>query len=436
MKKLTSEQFITFFVALIITLRILIGQSLLNQYVGYTSGTGSVAGRFHPTTYLLALVFIFYFTNARRFPVAVRRYGRRHLVAALLGAIAVLIALMNGGLNAAATITDVVIASAMTAYLTTLLDEKNRTLLFRVILWAVALNLIAVVLERGMGRTIFPSNYRELYFRPRGFFDHPLVAGTTVCCTMWGVLRLGKRPTIDLVWSSALFVQVLLLGVRLPLVVATLLFMFQILKLGRRSNIGKVAATGLIVIVPPAMFAMALWFGFLDRFIALGLVDDESAGSRFIAFDILSSLSRDELWRGVSNDDMFILLAQFKIIAIENSAVAYTIMAGIGVSILVHVAIVFAIFPALRRDLVFVGLTLAIFAGTIVFSAKTSAFMIYLLITTLVVEQSSRGRRRRHMPSRARQKFARGRSSLHPRQGIDSARYRFTSNIVDRQDEL
>lgn len=422
--------------AAVVVLRILIGQSLLNQYVGYTSGTGSVAGRFHPATYLLALIFVFYFTNARRFPVAVRRYGWRYLVAALLGAIAVLVALMNGGLNAAATVADVVVASAMAAYLTTLLDERDRTLLFRVILLSVALNLIAVVLERGMGRTIFPSNFRELYFRPRGFFDHPLVAGTTVCCTMWGVLRLGKRPAIDLAWSAALFMQVLLLGVRLPLVVATMLFMIQILKLGRRSNTGKVAAATLITIVPPAMFAIALWLGFLDRFIALGLVDDESAGSRFIAFDILSSLSKDELWHGVSNDDMFILLAKFNIIAIENSAVAYTIMAGIGVSILVHVAIVVAIFPALRRDIVFIGLTLAIFAGTIVFSAKTSAFMIYLLITTLVIEHMSRGRHGRHMPSFAKGNVGRGKRILPRRHRIDSARYRSTSNIADRQDEL
>lgn len=387
---LTVSWFITMLLAVAVAVRILIGQNLLNQYVGYTSGTGFVGGRFHPATYLLVPVLALHIANLSLLPIRVQRRGRRHLIALLVAGAAVIIALTNGGQNAAAVVVDVIIAPLAMAYLLSQLNEEQRGLIYRVILWAVVLNLIPVFYEKLTGNAIFPRGKTEMFFRPQGYLDHPLTAGVAVFCTMWGLLRLGRRPAIDLALSSALFIQVLLLGVRLPLVVAAVPFILQILKLGRNSGTGKVASGFFLIVIPPTLFAIAVLFGWLDRFMALGLYDDKSAGSRLIAFDILASLNDGELWRGVSNEKVLSLLKQFNLQAIENSFVAYTLMAGLSTSILVHFAIIVAVLSAARRDIVFVVITVAIFLGTIMFSTKMCAFMIYLLLSEIVVERWER----------------------------------------------
>lgn len=386
-RDLSLSSFITALLAIAVSLRILIGQTLLNQYVGYTSGTGFVGGRFHPATYLVGLIIIVYVGSLALLPIRLRRRGGRHIVGLLLAGVAVVIALANGGQNAAASVVDVIIAPLAMAFLLSQLSEEQRTFIFRVVLWLVAFNLVPVVFEKATGIALFPREKTEMFFRPQGYLDHPLVAGVAVFCTMWGVLRLGQRPVIDTLWSGALFLQMLLLGVRLPLVAATILLLLQILKLGRRSSTGKVAAGFFLIAIPPVLFTIAVWLGWLDRFMALGLYDDKSAASRLVAFDILYSLNRSELLHGVPTERVLALMDQFNIAAIENSFVSYTLLGGLWVAILAHLTILIAVFPAIRRDLTFIGLTMVIFIGTIMFAAKATAFMIYLLLSEVVVER-------------------------------------------------
>ncbi|PHP17561.1 hypothetical protein CG471_22195 [Sphingobium sp. IP1] len=385
-------------------LRIVISQNLLNQYVGYTTGTGFIGGRFHPATYMLILVLTLYLCSLAMAGLRIRDRGRRHLIALVPAVFAVVLALNNGGQNAAAVVVDLIIAPVLMAFLLTQLDEDRRSFFYRVIVGLVAFNLVLVAFEKATSIPIFPRDrsLTEMYFRPQGYLEHPLMAGVAVFCSMWAVLRLGRRPSTDLALSGILLLQLMLLGVRMPLVVGTVIFILQILKLGRKTEVGKVAAGFFLIVIPPALFAIAVTLGWLDRFFALGLYDESSAGSRLVAFDLLGALNGRALWTGLPNDQVTALMERYGVIAIENSFVSYTLLAGLGVAILVHLAIVISIMPALLKDVLFVGITAAIFGGTIVFSVKTSAFMIFLLLCTIVVERWESERRQRIARNAAR----------------------------------
>lgn len=386
---------ITWALVVPVVLRIVIGQNLLNRYVGYTNGTGFIGGRFHPATYIIFVVLALYLTILALNGLRIRQRIMRHLVALVLSLIAIILALSNGGQNAAVVIVDLIMTPLLMAFMLTQLDEDRRALFYRIIIGLVAFNLVLVAFEKATGIPIFPRDrsLTEMYFRPQGYLEHPLMAGVAIFSSMWAVLRLGRRPSFDLILSGILFLQLLLLGVRMPLVVGSIIFILQILKLGRRTEVGKVAAVFFLFVIPPALFGIAVTLGWLDRFLALGLYDDSSAGSRLVAFDLLGAINDRALWTGLPNEQIAALMDLYGITAIENSFVSYTLLAGLGVAILVHLAIVISVIPALIRDLIFIGITAAIFGGTIVFSVKTSAFMIFLLLCTIVVERWESERR-------------------------------------------
>lgn len=403
---------------LAIVIRILVGQNLLNQYVGYTIGTGFVGGRFHPATYLIALTLFAYLAGFIQFGFRIGGRGARQLTAITFAMLAVVVALINGGLNAAATITDVVIAPLIMAFLLAQLSERQRTTLFGAIIVLVVFNLVPVAIEKYTGDALLPRDKTETFFRPQGYLDHPLVAGVSAFCAMWGILRLGRRPYTDLVLSALLLLQILLLSVRLPLLVGMFLFLLQICKLGRRSSSGKVTAGFLLVIVPPALLFVAVAMGWLDRFLELGLYDEKSAASRLVAFDLLGSLSSREIWRGVSNDEVIVLMNRYDLTAIENSFVSYILIGGWIVALLVHISIFISVYQALRRDIVFAILAIAILFGTIIMSIKTAALMIFLLLSAIAVERWNGQRSLRRKGVRYRRRFSAGTAKKSASHGI------------------
>jgi hypothetical protein len=383
MRNLTLDALVRILILVVIAVRMMLSAGLLNNLVGYTSGQGSIIGRFHPATYLLVLpIVLFLLRGSFRLVPPLD-------VAILLSMAAASIAAYNGGLNMACVIVDVGITSMIVARM---LIVYGPSLQRRAIILMTSIslfNLILVIIEKLRNQAIFPRDRQELFFRPQGLFDHPLFVGYICCFLMWAVLRSPLRPARALLIGIGLWLEVVLVSVRLPLLLASLVLGLQIIATGR-DRLARIGTALVAAAVLPLLASGAAAAGWLDRFFTIGLFDEQSAASRINVFDILSRMSNAQIAFGMDQGSIDAAMRILKMDAIESSFIAYTITAGMIVAILVYAANIIAFFPVIRRDLLFTTIFLSMTLGSIALSTKTAT-----MVVVFAAAASSYGRPRR-----------------------------------------
>lgn len=371
------DRLIAFFVALIVALRILIEGNLLNRFMGYTSGTGFILGRFHPGTYLLAVPTILYLLRGRI------RFFPPLDIAILMLAVGAGVALRNGGFNAASVLVDTLLAAVMIARLIMGGSEQSRARLFRLVVLLFLINLPIIIVEKATGVAMLPRDRVEQFFRPPGFLDHPLTAGWACCFVMWGVLVSNMRRRRAVVVNLLLLLEVALCAVRLPLVIGGLLFSLTLLSLGQRSLAGRLGAASATIALLPALIVGAASLGLLDRFINLGFYDNLSAASRINAWSLLSQLNEQALWRGMDSQSVNALLVTSDIEIIENSFVMFVLFCGLVPAILAHLALFIATAPVWARSISYSLVLIGMLAASISLSTKSVVPILALVVAAL-----------------------------------------------------
>lgn len=371
------DRLIAWFVAVVVVLRMTIGGNLLNRFVGYTTGTGNVLGRLHPGTYLLIIPVLLYLLRGRvRFFPAVDG-----AIIALL--VATGVALSNGGLNAASVLVDTLLAAVLIARLVMGGSEASRTRLLRLMVAVLLINLPIIMAEKAMGVALIPRDRVEQFFRPPGLLDHPLTAGWTCCFVMWSVLTVEERRETAVFVNLLLLLEVALCSVRLPLLLAGLLFSLTLLSLGRRTVGGRLASGGAVLALLPALVLGAASLGLLDRFIDLGFYDNVSAASRLGAWSLLSYVNNDVLWHGMDNQSLAALLKTNRIEIVENSFVIFVLLCGVVPAVLAHLAVLSATAPAWMRSLSFLVVLPAMLLASISLSTKSAVVIVALVVAAL-----------------------------------------------------
>ncbi len=365
-----AQEHILVAVLAIVALIFLIGAPMLNLVMPYSSPGGNFLMKFHPASWIALPLF----PLLLQFPAANPLERHYRTAAFLFALICILLALEKKG-ALMSTILDIHVAPAiLLAALSRLPFERARVapaLFVRI----AAFNVVLVAVEFALRTPILPRESHELFFRPAGFFAHPINAGILFCCAMLLLMR-GVLGTASVRPLMLLFLfGTVLCGVRGPLAVAGTIFLANIIRpaLPRRSALDYVLDFGALIAVPIGV-AIALSIGAFDRILALGLWE-KSSQSRFHIFEALDWITNNEFWWGIDSNERMELLAGYATGGrdIENSVVLETFAAGFPVAILASFAVFFLHAPALRRSLLAVLLFAVAALATIAFSTKSNA---------------------------------------------------------------
>jgi hypothetical protein len=367
---------------------------LLNSIYPYSDPGGMFVGKIHPASFIV-LVGVILLVVQQGFVRTIHEYTHRQLwVLQFVGTIT-LIAIINVirfGTGGAAYLVDTFLTAAFTLLLVERLLTEERYRIAELILLFVFFNSLLTIAEL-LFRTNLIPHHNEIgaaYFRAAGVFGHPLTNGL-VTAPLLPLLLLTKWSRLKkAVVAAAYMLSILASGARGALIIGVPIFlsalslgMVEKLWRGRlRSDIGT--AIPWAVMMGIGLFAYLLTeTSFGARFMERGL-HDENATVRINAFNLLSYLSADELWRGIDTSYYQFLISKYPDLEIiENFWI--NLLVSFGVPIFIIFVVSFTCFFLGLRKGCGVEATLAIVSFMLVASTNNSLSTKCAALTIFVI---------------------------------------------------
>lgn len=200
-------------------------------------------------------------------------------------------------------------------------------------------------------------------FRAKALFEGPLSAAT--CLGIYSLVLLVSTPISFAIGSVArlslsflCFCAVFATGGRTALLgAAAIVGVIMLAASGAQLARGYFNRAGLlygIIAVPAAIMALAFlyWLGLFDTMLERFHNDIGSAMSRQIALDLISSMSVEQLWFGLSAQDVLNLVsvqAEYGLIAIEISWVNFVLVCGLIFTVPLFIVFVLFLFRFIPR---------------------------------------------------------------------------------------
>jgi hypothetical protein len=354
--------------ALVVFLIFTISAPLLNQVMPYSLPGGSVFAKFHPASYLAALLLLLVVADRHS-----GRPGDRHLffvLGSFLFIIAWLASRDKGAL--AAMVIDIHVVPAILVLALSRLTDIQLKRIVSLFIWVAAANAIIVIAEFASQATILPVAQSARFFRPGALLGHPIMAGTVLYCAMF-LVSLGftsaatRRPLLLLLLLGVAFC-----GVRGPLAIATVILLVYLVRSlsTNRSAVSFAWDLGLLLLLAAGAL-LAAGTGAFDRIMEIGLWD-ESASSRFEIFEVLRLLSPYQLWNGVDGYDLgeFLAIQTTGSQLIENAFVLVALHAGLPVAAALAAALLLLHVRAMLKSPVFAVVVFVVAFTTIGFGVK------------------------------------------------------------------
>lgn len=380
-------------------LRVALGSLVLDLFVSYTTDSGPIYEKLHPSFYGFVFVAAVALTNLRIVLTPWEVRVVRALLAFNAGIVVILLttALMGRG-GSTGFMIDSYCATSFVVLLFLFPTAWRPHVGQAILLWLAFNSLIAMV-EYGGKFRFLPFNEDESAFRPIALTSHPLELG--LC------LAIGPAFTAATRWSMKVKIAVTMVflaglavtGARTALVFGSFSACLVALgAIGGRVNAQRrlaqrlIAVTALVALIPLAILALAATGG-LDRFMTSG--SDANAQSRISIYGVFYYMSWSQLLWGM---DPAILKSMaknyFKLEAVESSLVMFVTLFG-----WIGTILFLSLFGYVVRVLL-IGAKASVVLGTIVFfliiassnglsSKGSGVIMLFLLIASLRPEPRS-----------------------------------------------
>jgi hypothetical protein len=389
---INRQSAIAFLAAMVMLVTLGMSPTFLNQFMNYTLPGGGFFEKFHPASYLSGVLLVVTLLSTSH-----RRPLDKYLLTVL--AMFVLIAAYLAAREKtalAAVVIDVHIAPTILLLALSRLNFGRVRALMALFVGVAVLNALIVIFEYATGASLVPVPGRqELFFRPSGLADHPIMAGTVFYCAMLVAARGVVPPRLARPLLLLLLFVTALCGVRGPLAMALLILLAHVVRpfAPRRGVFDRLFDFGLIPLLPIAILA-AVSMGFLDRILTLGLWE-ESSQSRFLIFDAVGLLSSSEFWSGVDGYYVAESLASQTTGGklIENAFVLAVLQAGFPSALMLAVSVISLHARAMRKNLLFSAAILFVAFSTLGFGVKNPIPLAIAMAGYLIYRQHLEDRR-------------------------------------------
>lgn len=294
-----APQSIYWLVCLVIVLTCTLSQVSLNLVMNYTVTGGSFFEKFHPATYLAIPLVVFIIADSMTRPLPLDRY-----LLSFIGAMALLmafLALRDRGAYAS-VIVDVRIVPTIALLALSRLSTMQVRKICALFVGIAFFDGLFVILDYLLGRHIFPAASvlnSDIFFRPTGFSGHPIQASWLLFCGLF--LTLLGAPKSSLLRPLMLFflLCIALTQQRAALGMACALVIYNFFRpFTPRGSKWDYYVDISVVIAMPILIVAAYFGGVFDRLLGIG-VWEQSSQSRFLIYDTLRYMSRDQLMLGL-----------------------------------------------------------------------------------------------------------------------------------------
>lgn len=337
-----------------ISLRVLITNPLMNEFVEYTTEKGAIYEKIHFGTYALlaiaALVPLFRPVRLELWEVAPFRalisFGFWVLAIALC-----LVAIGRGG--SAGYLIDSYVAAAAAGLLLFMLPLAMRRVAGQWMLIVLLASAVIGILEVGSGTRFLPYDVGELQFRPTGLMGHPLNQGLMLATGIGFLVASPFGLAFKLFGALLLLVGTAAAGARTATIMAALaIFACLMLTRWRHVDAARQASMKLMVfafavIATLPVIGLLVGAGFLDRFEG-GLID-ESAMARLDVYRVFTYVSWGDILGGTDIAHIQnIVETRLDLAYIESTPVILTFQLGLPGALL-FTALIVVLFAHLLR---------------------------------------------------------------------------------------
>ncbi len=371
---------------LVVLLTFTLNPATLEPFMHYSVSGGNFFEKFHPASYVSVLLLVMTFLGRGDKPVELDRHTLIFL--GLFLCLMIFLAIKGVGASASA-IFDVLVAPAMLALALHRLDVEKVQKICQLFVWIAFANALFVMIDYVRESYTLPVvkfALHEEFFRPAGFAGHPTQAAMMSQFALFFVLLGVARGNLRRLLSLFFLFAVALCKVRTPFAIAGILVFVNLLYpfVPRANRWDRIVDIGMVMIVP-AVVAIAYLSGAFDRFLALG-VWDQSTQSRFSIYDTLSYLSEEQFLNGISGDvGNFLTLKATNGEYVESSFIIAVFAGGFPFACALAATIGGFYWPLMKKDILFAGLTIVIVTtgnGFIVKNMEPAALLLlsqYLL---------------------------------------------------------
>jgi hypothetical protein len=347
-------------------MRVALGSLVLDQFVSYTTDSGPIYEKLHPSLYGFVFITGVALTTMRIVLTPWEVRVVRALLAFNAGIVLILLmtALMGRG-GSTGFMIDSYCAMSFVVLLF-LFPPAWRPHVGQAILLWLAFNCFVAMIEYAGKTRFLPFNEDESAFRPIAFSSHPLELG------LW--LAIGPAFTAATRWPMKLKIAVTFVflagmavtGARTALVFGSVsACLVGLGAVGARVNAQQrlaqrlIAVTGLIALIPLAILALAATGG-LDRFMTSG--SDANAQTRITIYGVFYYMSPTQLLFGMDPTILKDMAKNyFKLETVESSLVMFVALFGA-----LGTGLFLALFGYVVRVLL-IGAKASVVLGTIVF---------------------------------------------------------------------
>jgi hypothetical protein len=287
----------------------LVGPTLLETIgISYVGQGGSLAGKLHPSTYLLALAFgwlLIVQSRTDRFISDLWARCRPELFFLLCVVVVAMLGVMRHGTGSLAYLIDAFIAPTLLALSMGYATPQGRARLFGFMMAALTLNSVIALAEYAMHQNLLGTLYWSgAEFRATALLGHPLANALITVPVVIFAFRLtaswlGHMPVLCLCSLALLAYGGRAAAVMAGVAIVMLMITDMVASLARGiMPVHRLLFFLAFMLAGPLALSAALGTTNLGARITDRFFLDQSAQSRFESIDILSLISEDQLWYG------------------------------------------------------------------------------------------------------------------------------------------
>lgn len=396
---ITISELALFLLAFSITLRLVLGSTLLNNIYPYTSEGGNPVFKIHPGTWLLILA-VPIFGGATGYGKLLSNFARDNkplLVATACTSVTMLYTVVMWGVGGAAYFIDTYFYSLIALFFATHLNQPHSIKLLKIIAFVIALNSVIAIYEY-LTKSLFvnnPATNVGWLFRANALMGHPLNNALTTIPIALGILispiRKSWRWAIPILCLFALLAFATRASLAAYIVaIALILWTYSYSeKMSKRKRLLYVVLTPLLVTLLLIGFYLVVFHTHIGFGIASRFTFDTSATARLNAFDFLLRVDFGSYVLGVGSEGFARLVEKFSSVSIiENFWIELLVTLGAPVfGILIYGFFVLtkwlAAGSSTQYKIVILAFLLASSSNNSL-STKTAALAVLILILYLI----------------------------------------------------
>ncbi|HRK24252.1 MAG TPA: VpsF family polysaccharide biosynthesis protein [Beijerinckiaceae bacterium] len=332
-----TSRFVTgvaYIFAVLLVLRLLLTDSVLNQFINYTGEGGFILEKIHPCTQ--AIVLLLFITLAKvkvsLTPSEALIIRQMCILMAVIVALVMLVQVMGRPI-AIGYLLDTYIGACLVCFLMFALPLRHRRMIGHVIMAYLVVNSLVAIVEKATSFRLMPYPYVETVFRPTALTAHPLAVGLFSAGGAAFTLATGWRPWVKGLALLAFLLGTAASGARTGLIFTTLSILGALVltdvggqtgeqRLQRRLLLfGSMAFGGVL------LFSIGLAAGFLERF--EGGYIDENASARIDVYQVFDWVSWKDILFGADMLEIKAMVKDRLDLLIESSVVVFVFQFGL-----------------------------------------------------------------------------------------------------------